>query len=149
MNSHWTENLIIFAMTLVSTRSNGQIKIRVFGARKSKLRVNLVKVAKIFRNARVWFKTMNSVVLQGFWPSVNPRLTRGILVILAKKVLWVLQRPNGLRHIILDVLMAPWRENNIFGYFGIRHANREQTKYSINSILYIIIIVFIFIFIFY
>ena len=83
------------------------------------------------------------------WPSVNPRLTRGILVILAKKVLWVLQRPNGLRHIILDVLMAPWRENNIFGYFGIRHANREQTKYSINSILYIIIIVFIFIFIFY
>ena len=31
MNSHWNENLIIFAMALVSTHSNSWIKIRVFG----------------------------------------------------------------------------------------------------------------------
>ena len=36
-------------------------------------------------------------------------------------------------HIILDVLMALWKENNIFGFFGIRHANRWRTKYGINS----------------
>ena len=29
MNSRWTENLIIFAMALVSTRFDNQIKIRV------------------------------------------------------------------------------------------------------------------------
>ena len=41
--------------------------------------------------------------------------------------------PNGLRHDILDVLAAPWRENNIFGFFRVRHANRERTKYGINN----------------
>ena len=42
--------------------------------------------------------------------------------------------PNRLHHIILlDVPAAPWRENNIFGFFGVRHANRGQTKYSINN----------------
>ena len=45
----------------------------------------------------------------------------------------MLQRPNGLHHIILDVLVAPWRENNIFWFFEVWHANRRRTKYSINS----------------
>ena len=30
----------------------------------------------------------------------------------------MLQCPNGLYHIILDVLTAPWRENYIFGFLG-------------------------------
>ena len=40
--------------------------------------------------------------------------------------------PDGLCHVILDVLAAPWRENNIFGFFRVWHANRGQTKYGIN-----------------
>ena len=32
MNSHWNENLIIFAMALVSTCFDDRIKIKVFGA---------------------------------------------------------------------------------------------------------------------
>ena len=39
--------MIIFAMTLVSTHSNDQIKIRVSRAVENQLQVNLVKVAKI------------------------------------------------------------------------------------------------------
>ena len=31
MNSRWNENLIIFAMKLVSNHPEGRIKIRVFG----------------------------------------------------------------------------------------------------------------------
>ena len=33
----------------------------------------------------------------------------------------------------MDVLAAPQRETNIFGFFGVRYANREQTKYGINN----------------
>ena len=44
----------------------------------------------------------------------------------------MLRCPNGLYHVILDVLMAPWKENNIFGFFGVQHANGERTKYGIN-----------------
>ena len=50
---------------------------------------NLVKFAKILREARVWYKTIKNVVLWGdfdlVWPLVNSGLTKGILVILAKK----------------------------------------------------------------
>jgi len=49
-----------------------------------------------------------------------------------KKALWVLWCPNKLRHVIMDVLVTPWRENDIFGFFGVRHANQGQTKYGIN-----------------
>ena len=42
---------------------------------------------------------------------------------------------NRLCHVILDVLVASWRENNIFGFFRVRHANRGWTKYSINIML--------------
>jgi len=41
MNSIWTENLIIFAMMLVSTRSDGRIKIRVSRPIGNQLRVKL------------------------------------------------------------------------------------------------------------
>ena len=45
----------------------------------------------------------------------------------------MLRCSNELCHIILDVLAAPWRENNIFGFFGVRPANQGQTKYGINN----------------
>ena len=45
----------------------------------------------------------------------------------------MLQCLNGLRHVILDVVVAPWRENNIFGLVEVRHANQGWTKYSISS----------------
>jgi len=47
--------------------------------------------------------------------------------------LWVLWCSNELHHVILDVLVAPWKENNIFGFFGVWHANQGQIKYGINS----------------
>ena len=31
----------------------------------------------------------------------------------------MLRCSNGLRHVILNVLTAPWGENNIFGFFGV------------------------------
>ena len=37
---------------------------------------------------------------------LNLGLTRGVLVILAEKALWLLWCPNKLRHIVLDVLMT-------------------------------------------
>ena len=45
-------------------------------------------------------------------------------------MLWCL---NRLCHVILNVLMAPWTKNNIFGFFGVRDANRGHTKYGINT----------------
>ena len=45
----------------------------------------------------------------------------------------MLRCPNGLRHVILDVLAALWRENDIFGIFEVQHANRRRKKYGINS----------------
>ena len=44
-------------------------------------------------------------------------------------MLWCL---NRLHHIILDVLVVPWRENDNFLFFRIRHINRGWTKYGIN-----------------
>ena len=46
----------------------------------------------------------------------NLGLTRGILVILVEE--GTLGCSNGLCHDILDLLVAPWRDNNIFGFFG-------------------------------
>ena len=45
----------------------------------------------------------------------------------------MLRCPNGLCHVVLDVLAALWRENDTFGFFGVWHANRGQIKYDINS----------------
>ena len=53
MNSHWKENLIIFAMALVQTRSNDQIKIKFSSALKVNLESNLVKFDKNHRVAQV------------------------------------------------------------------------------------------------
>ena len=132
MNSRWNWNLIIFTMNLVSTYSKGWIKIRVFGPTRSQPRSNLVKVAKSLRSSGL-MKNYERFYLRGFWLSVNLGLTKGILVILAEKAFWVLWCPNGLHHVILDVLVVPCRENNIFGFFGVLHANRGQTKYSIKT----------------
>jgi len=41
MNSRWNENLIIFTMALVLTRSDNQIEIRVFGPTQDRLQVKL------------------------------------------------------------------------------------------------------------
>ena len=40
---------------------------------------------------------------------------------------------NELHHVILDVLTDPWRENNIFGFFGVCHANWGKIKFGINT----------------
>ena len=47
--------------------------------------------------------------------------------------LWVLWCPNGLRHINLDASVASWKKVDIFGIFGVQHANRGRTKYDIYS----------------
>jgi len=46
MNSLWIGNLIIFVVALVPTRSDDQIKIRVFYALRSRPWLNLVKLDK-------------------------------------------------------------------------------------------------------
>ena len=46
------------------------------------------------------------------------------------------QCPNGLHHVILDVLATPG-ENNIFGFFEIRHTDLGRTKYGIKNYDYI------------
>ena len=79
MNSRWNENLIIFAMVLVSTRFDSWIKIRVFGPTRDRLQVKLVK--KLWK-AQVWCKTMKKccyvriLTLFDLW--LNLGLTRGI-----------------------------------------------------------------------
>ena len=45
----------------------------------------------------------------------------------------MLQCPNRLRYVILDVLVAPCRENNNFVFFKVQHLNRGWTKYSNNN----------------
>ena len=58
-------------------------------------------------------------VLTSFDLRSNLGLTKGILDILVEKALRVLWCSNGLRHIVLDVLAAPWRRNEIFEFFGV------------------------------
>ena len=111
--------------------------IRVSRAyRESTLGQTWLKLPKISEKFEFDVKLWKVLFCAGFdliWPLVNPRLTRCILVILAE-TLWVLRYPNELLHIILNVLVAPWRENNIFGFFRIRHTNQGQTKYGINRL---------------
>ena len=47
---------------------------------------------------------------------------------MALRVLWF---PNGLRHVNLDVSMAPCRKDNIFEILGVQHANWRRTKYDV------------------
>ena len=51
------------------------------------------------------------------WILVNLWLTRAFWSIWLEMALWVVQRPNGLCHINLDVSTAPWRKDNIFWNF--------------------------------
>ena len=44
VNSLWNDNLITFAMELVSTRSRNRIKIRVFGPTQDRLRVKFGQI---------------------------------------------------------------------------------------------------------
>jgi len=54
MNSHWKENLIIIAMELVLTHSNGQIKIRVSKAHQESTSIQTwLKLTKSLRVAQV------------------------------------------------------------------------------------------------
>ena len=89
MNSRWNENLIIFTMALVSTRSNCWIKIRVSrGHQESTLGQTWSNLLKIFEEVGFDIKSWKMLFCEYFnivWPLVNPGLTRGILVILAKK----------------------------------------------------------------
>ena len=57
-------------------------------------------------------------VLTSFDLWSNIGLTKGILVILAEEALQVLRCPNGLRRVILDVLVALWKENNFLNFSG-------------------------------
>ena len=51
------------------------------------------------------------------WILVNLRLTRAFWSIWPEMALRVVQRPNGLCHINLDVSTTPWRKDNIFWNF--------------------------------
>ena len=58
-------------------------------------------------------------VLTTFDLQSNLGLTRGILDISVKKGTLVASALERVRHIVLDVLMAPWRKkNDIFGVLG-------------------------------
>ena len=74
----------IFTIAFVSTRYDGLIKIRISGAcwesTLCQIWLNLVKVAKSLREAQVWYKTIKSVVLWGFWRYLTfsqPRVDQG------------------------------------------------------------------------
>ena len=132
MNSHWKRNSIIFAMTLVPTRSNGQIKITILKPLGVNLRSNLVQVNENHQVARVWCRNMKNVVLGWFWPPLTfgqPRVDQGHFG--HEMTFWVFRCPNKLCHINLDVSVAPWKKVNIFEIFKVWHANRGRTKYDI------------------
>ena len=118
MNSCWIENLIIFTMALVltrSTHSDSRVKLRFLSLLGVNSKSNLVKVAKNLRGARVWYKTMKNFILWGFWPSVNLGLTRGILVILVEKCTlgapvseWVAPRHSGCSRSPMEIKWHFW-----------------------------------------
>ena len=61
-------------------------KLGFLGPVENQLKVNLVKVAKISEKLGFDVKLWKVLFYEGFdfvWPSVNPWLTKGILVILA------------------------------------------------------------------
>ena len=68
MNSHSKENLIIFAMVLVPTCFDTQIKIKIFSALESQ---PWVKLDKNLYVAQVWCKSMKKVVLGQFWSNLT------------------------------------------------------------------------------
>jgi len=63
MNSRWKGNLIIFAMTLVPTRFDGQLKLGFLVPSRANLGSNLVKVDENHRVAQVSCRNMK----MSFW----------------------------------------------------------------------------------
>ena len=111
MNSRWNEDLIIFKMALVSTHSNDQIKIWVSRARRKLTSGQFGQSCQNLQKA--WFdvKLWKVLLCEGFdlvWPTVNLRLTRHNLVILAEK---------GTSIASTFKRVAQWKEDNIFGFF--------------------------------
>ena len=94
---------------------------------------NLVKVDGNLRVAQVWCKNVQNVVLGWFLTTLNfgqPRVDQGHFGQFdLKMALWVLQCLNGLCHVNLDVLVAPWRKVNIFEIFEVWHANQGWSIY--------------------
>ena len=74
MNSCWNENLIIFAMALISTRFHSWIKIRIFGPTRDRLWVKLVQSCHKSPRSSGFVRVLTSFDL---WS--NLRLTMGIL----------------------------------------------------------------------
>ena len=134
MNNRWNEKLIIFGMALVSTHSDSWIKIRVFGPTWDWLQVKLVKKSP---RSLVLMWNHENVVLYGFWPRLTFGQTQGwpraSWSFWLKKAFGVLRCPNRLHHVVPDVPAVSWGENDIFGFFKVRYANRGQTKYGINN----------------
>ena len=89
MNSRWNHNLIIFAMELVSTHSDERVKFRVFRAHRESTSSQTWSKLPIFSKELGFdIKPWKMLFYDDFdlvWPLVNPGLTKGILVILAKK----------------------------------------------------------------
>ena len=94
------------------------------------LRSNLVKVDENHQVSQVWCRNMKIFVF-------DFRLTQGWLgafwSIWTEMTLRVLQCPNGLHHVNLDVFVARWKKFNIFRIFWVQHANWGWTKYGIYS----------------
>ena len=139
MNSRWNDNLIIFAMEVVSTHFDDWVKIRVFRPhRESTPCQTWSKLPKIFMELGFDIKLWKMLFCENFnlvCPLVNLRLTRGILVILAEKGTlgapmseWVVPHHFGCPH-------GPMERKFYFWIFRVRHANRGQTKYIINTAL--------------
>ena len=137
MNSRWNDNLIIFAMEVVSTHFDDWVKIRVFRPhRESTPCQTWSKLPKIFMELGFDIKLWKMLFCENFnlvCPLVNLRLTRGILVILAEKGTlgapmseWVVPHHFGCPH-------GPMERKLYFWIFRVRHANRGRTKYGINS----------------
>ena len=89
MNSHWIENLIFFAMALVSTCFDVWIKIRVYGAHLELTPSQTwSKLLKISKELGFDIKPRKMLFCEDFdhvWPSINLELNKGILVILGEK----------------------------------------------------------------
>ena len=105
-------------------------------------RLNLVKVEENHRIAQVWCWSKKNIILGWFWPNFDFLSTRSWLgafwLIWPEMALWVLRCPNRLCHITVDVSVALWRKDNIFGIFGVWHANRRWTKYGVYSYTFFI-----------
>ena len=137
MNSRWNENLIIFAMALVSTHSVSRIKIRAFGSTRDQLRIKLGKSCQKSPKSSSLMKNHENCCFLRILTLFDIQSTVGWLEAFwsfeLKRALWALRCLNRLCHITLDVLTTPWRENNIFEFFKVQHANQGWTKYDINN----------------